>query len=226
MYCDDVEIDYKQDDLTFEAILNLFRGRYPPDFPENKKLKTNSESKLFVFFNGHGGDNFFKIQDTEVLQSEDLAKVFNEMNLKNRYKEVWMLIDTCQAMTLFDHVDAPNLILMGTSIKDKSAYSHQHDDELGTDLNDKFSYYFNYKFLRDQLPRSKYEATTKISDLPKIFSHELVASDVTIKSTLKDRDLNHVLLKEYLPMPSANIASERTQFFNLEDLELSEVLIN
>ena len=60
-YCDDVEIDYKSDDLTYEAILNLFRGRYAPGFPENKKLKTNEESKILVFFNGHGGDNFFKI---------------------------------------------------------------------------------------------------------------------------------------------------------------------
>ena len=30
-YCDDVEVDYKSDDLTYEAILNLFRGRYDPD---------------------------------------------------------------------------------------------------------------------------------------------------------------------------------------------------
>ena len=60
-YCDDVEVDYKSDDLTYEAILNLFRGRYAPDFPENKKLKTDENSKIFVFFNGHGGDNFFKI---------------------------------------------------------------------------------------------------------------------------------------------------------------------
>ena len=48
-----------------------------------------------MYFNGHGGDNFFKIQDTEVLQSEDLAKVFNEMHIKERYGEIWMLIDTC-----------------------------------------------------------------------------------------------------------------------------------
>jgi glycosylphosphatidylinositol transamidase (GPIT) subunit GPI8 len=76
LYCNDIEIDYKSDDLTYEAILNLFRGRYDPNFPESKKLKTNSESKVFIYFNGHGGENFFKIQDTEVLQSEDFAKVY------------------------------------------------------------------------------------------------------------------------------------------------------
>ena len=115
-YCNEIEIDYKSDDLTYEAILNLFRGRYDPNFPESKKLKTNSESKLFIYFNGHGGENFFKIQDTEVLQSEDFAKVYEEMSMKKMYKEVLMFIDTCQAMTLFDGVDSPDLILMGTSV--------------------------------------------------------------------------------------------------------------
>ena len=31
MYCDDIEVDYKYDDLTYDAILNLIRGRYPPN---------------------------------------------------------------------------------------------------------------------------------------------------------------------------------------------------
>lgn len=30
-YCDDVEVDYKAEDMSFEAILNLMRGRYPPN---------------------------------------------------------------------------------------------------------------------------------------------------------------------------------------------------
>ena len=60
-YCDDVEVDFKADDLNFEVILNMLRGRYPPNFPENKKLKTNEKSKIFIYFNGHGGDTYFKI---------------------------------------------------------------------------------------------------------------------------------------------------------------------
>ena len=30
-YCDDVEVDYKAEDMSFDAILNLMRGRYPPN---------------------------------------------------------------------------------------------------------------------------------------------------------------------------------------------------
>ena len=31
LYCDELGIDYKAEDLTFDAILNLFRGRYDPN---------------------------------------------------------------------------------------------------------------------------------------------------------------------------------------------------
>ncbi len=33
LYCEDIEVDYKSDDLTYESILNLIRGRYDPHFP-------------------------------------------------------------------------------------------------------------------------------------------------------------------------------------------------
>jgi phosphatidylinositol glycan class K len=59
--CKDIEIDYKAEDLTEDAILNLLRGRYSEFFPASKRLKTNSQSKIFLYFNGHGGQNFFKI---------------------------------------------------------------------------------------------------------------------------------------------------------------------
>jgi GPI-anchor transamidase subunit K len=93
--CENVEVDYKGEDLTEETILNALRGRYDDFLPMSKRLNTNSESRIFVFFNGHGGENFFKIQDTELIHSEDLAKTFKEMHHKNLYKEMFFLIDTC-----------------------------------------------------------------------------------------------------------------------------------
>ena len=44
--------------------------------------------------------------------------------MKKRYKEVFMIIDTCEAMSLYDEVDAPNLFLVGTSVLGQSAWSH------------------------------------------------------------------------------------------------------
>lgn len=55
------------------------------------------------------------------MHSEDLAKVVDEMHLKGMYKEMVMLIDTCEALSLFDQITAPNLYMIATSRHDESA---------------------------------------------------------------------------------------------------------
>jgi len=218
-YCDDVEVDYKSDDLTYEAILNLFRGRYSPNFPESKKLKTNSDSKVFIYMNGHGGENFFKIQDTEVLQSEDFAKVYQEMHMKRMYKEILMFIDTCQAMSLFDQVEAPNLFLMGTSKTGQSAYSHQHDNELNLELNDKFTFAF-YQFLAGEY--LKYTKKTKLGDFPDLFPFSKLDSHIQIKYTHPTKTPADLYLYEYIPLPDTRI--DGTTLYNLDDYDEANIL--
>lgn len=147
LYCDDIETDYKAEDLTYEAILNLVRGRYEKRFSPSKRIQSNEKYKIFIYMNGHGGENFFKIQDTEVIHSEDFAKVFDELHVKNNYEEVLLILDTCEAMSLFEQVEAPNLVMVGTSVKGQHALSYQVDGTLNTYLNDRFTYFF-YQFLQ------------------------------------------------------------------------------
>ena len=59
--CEDIEIDYKAEDLNSDAILNMMRGRHDEHFPISKRLLTNEDSRIFMYWNGHGGENFFKI---------------------------------------------------------------------------------------------------------------------------------------------------------------------
>jgi len=192
-------------------------------FPESKKLKTNSESKIFIYFNGHGGDNFFKIQDTEVLQSNDLGKVYHEMNLKKMYKEIVMIIDTCQAMSLFDDVEAPNLILIGSSSRNESAYSHQYDADLNTGLNDKFTFYFHL-FLHGRHDQYSFSKNTRLSQFPQIFNRALLDSNLEIKSTHVTKKLSDVHLYEYIPLPGHNTNNLDLQFYDLKDFD-DEVLL-
>lgn len=58
------------------------------------------------------------------MQSEDLGKVFREMELKRMYRDVVMIMDTCQAMSLYDGIEAKDLFLMGSSSRNESAYSN------------------------------------------------------------------------------------------------------
>jgi phosphatidylinositol glycan class K len=141
--CEDIEIDYKAEDLTAESILNLLRGRYDDQLPKSRRLITGPNTRIFIYFNGHGGENFFKIQDTELIHSEDLAKVFREMYNKKMYKEVFFMLDTCEAFTMFDEIEAPEIYMLATAVIGESALADKTDGVLNTFLADKFSAEFN-----------------------------------------------------------------------------------
>ena len=97
--------------------------------------------------NGHSGESFFKIQDTEVVHSPDVGKVFDEMHLKGLYKDILIILDTCEAMSLFDEVTAPNIVMVGSSLLGEKAYSYQADHSLNIFLNDRFTYFFSEQLL-------------------------------------------------------------------------------
>jgi phosphatidylinositol glycan class K len=121
--CNDVEVDYKAEDLTEATILNILRGRFDEALPAHKRMLGKPDSRIFVYMNGHGGDNFFKIQDTELIHSPDFGKTLTEMHKKGLYREMFFLLDTCEAASMFEEVDAPNIFLLGTSGKNQGAVS-------------------------------------------------------------------------------------------------------
>ena len=95
----------------------------------------NPDTRVFVYMNGHGGDNFFKIQDTELIHSADFAKTLTEMHQKSLYKEMLFVLDTCEAFSMFEdilEVDAPNIYLLATSGLHESAVSDETDGVLNT----------------------------------------------------------------------------------------------
>ncbi len=122
-----------------------------------------------IYMNGHGGENFFKIQDTQVVHSEDFAKVLNEMSLKGLYSDVMLILDTCEAMSLFDNVEAPNIVMVGSSVTGEHALSDQMDTSLNTFVNDKFSRYFY-----DYLTSKAFTRRTSAADFKKLFPYDKI----------------------------------------------------
>ena len=64
------------------------------------------------------------------------------MHEKRKYKEIWMIMETCEAMSLFDAIKSPNLILFGTSPHGKSAYSDEYDHNVAANINEKWIHNF------------------------------------------------------------------------------------
>ncbi len=57
-----------------------------------------------VYISGHGGNEFMKFQDTQELLAADIADALAQMHEAGRYRELLLLVETCQAATLYSRV--------------------------------------------------------------------------------------------------------------------------
>jgi phosphatidylinositol glycan class K len=147
-YASNLQIDYRGAEVTPDLIMQVLTDRLPKETPAHKRLRSGSTDKVLLFMNGHGGDGYLKIQDTRVLRSIDLALAVKEMHLKGRFGELLIVLDTCQAFTLFNYIDTPAVHVLGSSLLGQMAKSIGFDNQLGISMSDHFSYYF-FKFLAD-----------------------------------------------------------------------------
>ena len=91
--------------------------------PRSKRLLTDANSNIFVFMTGHGGAEFLKFQDNEEISAFDIADAFEQMWQKKRYNEIFFMIDTCQANTMFSKFYSPNILATGSSKLGENSYS-------------------------------------------------------------------------------------------------------
>ena len=171
IYDDDVEVDYRGEEASVENLLKLLTNRVDENISINKRLLTDHNSNILVYITGHGGDTFLKFHDKEEIQSQDLADAFNIMYTQQRYNEILFMIDTCQAATLYSYINAPNVIGIGSSMKDESSYSYFNDQNLGISLVDRFTHHTLRFFERGIKTQN-----TKLLSLFKSYSYQQLHS--------------------------------------------------
>ncbi|GAA5907208.1 hypothetical protein JCM8208_006720 [Rhodotorula glutinis] len=192
LYGDRIEVDYKGEEVTVEAFLRLLSGRLPESTPASKRLLTDSRSNIFVYMTGHGGDEFLKFQDNEEISAFDIADAFGGMWAKKRYNEIFFMVDTCQANTLYSKFYSPNILATGSSEKDQNSYSHHADNDIGVAVTDRYTHHV-LTFL---------ESINKTSQIPMqnlfdTFSHEVIRSTPGVRSDLFPRPLDQTLLTDF-----------------------------
>jgi len=140
----DVEVDFSGTDVTVDAFLRVLLGR-PLDGIGESEIHRRSlpqmdeNTNVFVYLTGHGGDNFFKFQDGEELMSHDVASAFSQMYHLKRYNEILFISDTCQAFTMADEINVPNVYSVGSSLKGQNSYASHTDSEIGQSVIDRYS---------------------------------------------------------------------------------------
>lgn len=78
------QVDYRGYEVTVENFLRVLTGRHEAAVPRSKRLLSDEGSHILLYMTGHGGDEFLKFQDSEELQSHDLADAVKQMKEKRR----------------------------------------------------------------------------------------------------------------------------------------------
>ncbi|KAL8136738.1 hypothetical protein V2J09_002739 [Rumex salicifolius] len=187
LYGDNVEVDYRGYEVTVENFLRVLTGRHENAVPRSKRLLSDEGSHILLYMTGHGGDEFLKFQDSEELQSHDLADAVKQMKEKRRFKELLIMVDTCQAATLFNQLQSPGVLAIGSSKKGENSYSHHLDSDVGVSVVDRFTYYTLAFFEKLNM----YD-TASLSSLFKSYNPNLLMSNAFYRTDLYQRKLEEV----------------------------------
>ncbi|GAB2274674.1 glycosylphosphatidylinositol anchor biosynthesis [Dionaea muscipula] len=192
LYGDNVEVDYRGYEVTVENFLRVLTGRHENAVPRSKRLLSDEGSHILLYMTGHGGDEFLKFQDSEELQSHDLADAVKQMKEKHRFKELLIMVDTCQAATLFSQLHSPGVLAIGSSKKGENSYSHHLDSDIGVSVVDRFTYYTLAFFERLNI----YD-NTSLSSLFDSYNPKLLMSTADYRADLYQRPLQEVPVTDF-----------------------------
>ncbi|KAJ4493186.1 peptidase C13 family-domain-containing protein [Lentinula lateritia] len=179
LYGENIEVDYRGYEVTVENFLRLLTGRLPPSFPRSKRLLTDSSSNIFIYLTGHGGNEFLKFQDNEEVSAHDIADAFHQMYEGGRYNEIFFMVDTCQANSMYSKFYSPGILATGSSVVGENSYSHENDYDIGVAVIDSYTHYvLEYMEKVNKTSRLSMADLFTSYDVPKIGSHPGVRSDL------------------------------------------------
>ncbi|KAK3156372.1 hypothetical protein QOZ80_2AG0106480 [Eleusine coracana subsp. coracana] len=218
LYGDNVEVDYRGYEVTVENFLRVLTGRHDSAVPRSKRLLSDEGSHILLYMTGHGGDEFLKFQDSEELQSHDLADAVKQMKEKHRFKELLIMVDTCQAATLFSQLQSPGVLAIGSSMKGENSYSHHLDSDIGVSVVDRFTFYTLAFFEKLNM-----YSNASLSSLFNSYNPSMLLSTAYYRMDLYERPLTEVPVTNFFGsvMKTIHTDSAYTGFLAARDNELS-----
>ena len=244
VYGDDVEVDYRGRQLlshcfpslmsvlldclatgyevTVQNFIRLLTGRVNEWTPKSQRLLTDAGSNILIYMTGHGGDGFLKFQDSEEITSTELADAFEQMRQKQRYNEILLITETCQAESMAQKLYSPNILGVGSSKVGEDSLSHHGDPTIGVYIIDRYTYYA-LEFLEQVSINSSKSLAQFLTDVcPK----RLCISSVAVRRDLFRRDPSLVPLTDFfgsLPQVELIHVAAEEQALRLQDRQ-QEVL--
>ncbi|RWS20230.1 tick legumain-like protein [Leptotrombidium deliense] len=192
VYGDDVEVDYRGYEVTVQNFIRLLTGRVNEGTPKSKQLLTDEGSNILIYLTGHGGEGFLKFQDSEEITSVELSDAFEQMYQKQRYNEILLITETCQAESMANKLYSPNILGIGSSKIGEDSLSHHGDPTIGVYVIDRYTYY-----ALEFLEKVTINSSKSLNDFFLICPKRVCISTVTVRKDLYKRDPKTVALTDF-----------------------------
>jgi Peptidase C13 family len=131
------EVDASGAEVSGRSFLEALRGR-----GRLSPWREGGGTRDFLLYlNGHGGDGYFKFRDSDEVSADMIADALAESWRRGLFSRAWLILDTCQAATLFDAMDRrgiPGLTHLSTSDKGLSSYAADYSSADAVALADGF----------------------------------------------------------------------------------------
>lgn len=124
--------------------------------------------------------------------SQELADAVEQMWQKRRYNEIFFIIDTCQAASMFDKFYSPGILSVASSLVGEDSLSHHVDPAIGVYIIDRYTYYA-LAFLERVRPNS----TKTLSEFLAVCPKRVCISTVGVRTDLYQRDTRKVPITDF-----------------------------
>ena len=118
------EIDYRGDDVNKE---NFFKVLLGDETAPGPVLKSNEESRVFVFYVDHGGRGLICTPQSsaEWIYMDQLDSTLNKMKTMGMFKELVFYLETCESGSMFDNLTSDGgIYAVSASNATQSSYAN------------------------------------------------------------------------------------------------------
>lgn len=161
----------------------------------------------------------------ETKVSSDSEVYFPIAEVISRYNEIFFMIDTCQAASMYERFYSPNILAVASSLVGEDSLSHHVDPTIGVYMIDRYTFYA-LEFLEKVDPNSKHT----MGDFLKVCPKRLCISTVGVRKDLYPKDPNDVPITDFFgSIRPTEISLERINVtlgtFDNENIEEENTLI-
>jgi len=192
-WTENVDIDYRDMDVNAESVMRILTGN--AKYGSSRVLNSGPESNVLVYLTGHGGDNFLKFHDQTELMASDLGSAVEMMKKKSMFKNLMIILDTCQASTMYEDVQTTGWFGIASSKRGQSSYALNSDGMVGNYLIDEFTHHLHQYINRFIV--SDPNSNPSFQELLEFISRQKLSSEIQRDASKYNASGSHVPILDH-----------------------------